>query len=507
MPTHFSKQLNLKSLYYNVKENRFRLHGSPNIVTKLCIVGSGPAGFFTALRLLKLVPPTLNFTIDIFEKLPFAGGLVRYGVAPDHPETKRVMSTFEQCLRNTRIRFLGNVKIGEDIKLKELRRFYAATILCTGAEDNRTCFPQASGVHGLYSARRFVNWYNGHPEYVNEKFKLSESRTVLILGNGNVAMDISRMMLKSPTELENTDISPYALEELWKSKVERIICVGRRGPAQAAYTIKEFRELTKLGDVRISILDEDVKQMNDDLRILGKKVRDTEKSAWRRKRILNLFNECYLSSNLKDCSSKKRTFELKYYRRPLQLVTDHAGRITHVEFQKTRLVPEGAESFEHAEFQPTETTERIPCDLVFESVGYKSVPIEGVPFDYERFLIPNVRGAVISDKQTQLSPLYCSGWVKRGPRGVILSSKLDAEETVDKILEDLDTGVIEYKETHQAEVCDLLKTRNRRFITKNDWFALYNYELEQGRASNISGPKKILSVEQVWRYLKEIKSG
>ncbi|XP_048757810.1 NADPH:adrenodoxin oxidoreductase, mitochondrial-like isoform X2 [Ostrea edulis] len=359
-------------------------------VPHVCIVGSGPAGFYTAQQILKGHPAA---KVDILEKLPVPFGLVRFGVAPDHPEVKNVIHTFTTTARNERCTFMGNVEVGKDVFVEDLQRAYTAVVLSYGADDDRTLAIKGENASNVISARSFVGWFNGLPQDRELSVDL-DVENVVILGQGNVALDVARILLTPINILQKTDISQHALEALSRSRVKKVYLVGRRGPLQVAFTIKELREMTRLPGCRPVIHKDDVYNLNQVIKDLPRP----------RKRLTELLYKTSMETSDADASlwaQASKEWELRFRLSPTEII-EKAGKVTGVKFcvnqlQGDDLVNKSAVS--------TEETEDIECGLVFRSIGYKSVPIDlGLPFDERKGIIPNNKGRVLDRPG-----LYCSG--------------------------------------------------------------------------------------------------
>ncbi|XP_016788378.3 NADPH:adrenodoxin oxidoreductase, mitochondrial isoform X5 [Pan troglodytes] len=409
----------------------FRHHFSTQEKTpQICVVGSGPAGFYTAQHLLK--HPQAH--VDIYEKQPVPFGLVRFGVAPDHPEVKNVINTFTQTAHSGRCAFWGNVEVGRDVTVPELREAYHAVVLSYGAEDHRALEIPGEELPGVCSARAFVGWYNGLPENQELEPDLS-CDTAVILGQGNVALDVARILLTPPEHLEalllcqRTDITKAALGVLRQSRVKTVWLVGRRGPLQVAFTIKELREMIQLPGARPIL---------DPVDFLG--LQDKIKEVPRpRKRLTELLlrtaTEKPGPEEAARQASASRAWGLRFFRSPQQVLPSPDGRrAAGVRLAVTRL--EGVDEATRA--VPTGDMEDLPCGLVLSSIGYKSRPVDpSVPFDSKLGVIPNVEGRVMD-----VPGLYCSGWVKRGPTGVIATTMTDSFLTGQMLLQDLKAGLL-----------------------------------------------------------------
>ncbi|XP_010949102.1 NADPH:adrenodoxin oxidoreductase, mitochondrial isoform X3 [Camelus ferus] len=391
---------------------------------QICVVGSGPAGFYTAQHLLKHHP---RACVDIFEKQLVPFGLVRFGVAPDHPEVKNVINTFTQTARSDRCAFHGNVVVGTDVTVPELREAYHAVVLSYGAEDNQALEIPGEELPGVFSARAFVGWYNGLPENRELAPDLS-CDTAVILGQGNVALDVARILLTPPEHLEKTDITEAALGVLRQSQVKTVWIVGRRGPLQVAFTIKELREMIQLPGTRPIL---------DPADFLGLQDRIKEVPRPRKRLTELLLRTATEKPGVEEAArqaSASRAWGLRFFRSPKQVLPSADGRqVAGVRLAVTRLEQGVGEATRAV---PTGDVEDLPCGLVLSSIGYKSRPIDpSVPFDPKLGIIPNVDGRVMN-----VPGLYCSGWVKRGPTGVITTTMTDSFLTSQILLQDLKAG-------------------------------------------------------------------
>ncbi|XP_046855443.1 NADPH:adrenodoxin oxidoreductase, mitochondrial-like isoform X2 [Xenia sp. Carnegie-2017] len=368
--------------------------------TAVCIVGSGPAGFYTAQYLLKFHQ---SIHVDIYEKLPVPFGLVRYGVAPDHPETKNCINQFTATVKNERCQFFGNVNIGKDILLKELKSCYDAVILCYGAQNDRKLEIPGEDTHGVYSARSFVEWYNGLPASRELMPDLS-SETAVILGQGNVALDVSRILLKPVSMLEQTDISEYALKALRESKVRKVYVVGRRGPRQTSFTIKELREMLKLPGCRSVFEREDFLPLNERLSEVPRQKR----------RLLELLCKTALNPPEHETCSFTKEFKLKFCRSPVEILRSEMGNVSGIKFEVNNLIE------------------------IFRSIGYRSTTIDDdLPFDNERGVISCETN---NGHVTGMPGIYCCGWARTGPSGVILATLNEGRETAKIVVDDINKG-------------------------------------------------------------------
>ncbi|XP_004040994.1 NADPH:adrenodoxin oxidoreductase, mitochondrial isoform X6 [Gorilla gorilla gorilla] len=466
-------------------EKGFRHHFSTQEKTpQICVVGSGPAGFYTAQHLLKQHPQA---HVDIYEKQPVPFGLVRFGVAPDHPEVKNVINTFTQTAHSGRCAFWGNVEVGRDVTVPELREAYHAVVLSYGAEDHRALEIPGEELPGVCSARAFVGWYNGLPENQELEPDLS-CDTAVILGQGNVALDVARILLTPPEHLERTDITKAALGVLRQSRVKTVWLVGRRGPLQVAFTIKELREMIQLPGARPIL---------DPVDFLG--LQDKIKEVPRpRKRLTELLLRTATEKpGLEEAArqaSASRAWGLRFFRSPQQVLPSPDGRrAAGVRLAVTRL--EGVDEATRA--VPTGDMEDLPCGLVLSSIGYKSRPVDpSVPFDSKLGVIPNVEGRVMD-----VPGLYCSGWVKRGPTGVIATTMTDSFLTGQMLLQDLKAGLLPSgPRPGYAAIQALLSSRGVRPVSFSEWEKLDAEEVARGQGTG-KPREKLVDPQEMLRLL------
>jgi len=366
---------------------------------RVAVIGSGPAGFYAAGALLGADIPV---EVDLIERLPTPWGLVRFGVAPDHPKIKSVSRAFEKIAAHDGFRFLGNVEIGRDLSHEELLELYDAVVYAVGAQTDRRMGIPGEDLPGSWPATAFVAWYNGHPDYQELPFDLSAKRAVVI-GNGNVAVDVARMLCLTTEELAPTDTTDAAIEAISSSGIEEIVMVGRRGPAQAAFTTPELIELGELAGADVIV---------DPADLEGAEGTDTNSE-----RNLDVLREYAARTP----EGKPRRLVLRFFQSPTAILGD--DHVTGIELVRNTLD-------ENMRAVPTGETETLDCGIVFRSVGYRGVAIAGVPFDDGSGVIPN-EGGRAGDR------VYAAGWIKRGPSGVIGTNKKDATETVALLLEDL----------------------------------------------------------------------
>ncbi|XP_033923252.1 NADPH:adrenodoxin oxidoreductase, mitochondrial isoform X1 [Melopsittacus undulatus] len=450
---------------------------------RVCVVGSGPAGFYTAQHILKHHG---GAQVDIYEKLPVPFGLVRFGVAPDHPEVKNVINTFTQTARSGRCAYHGNVTIGRDVTVAELQQAYHAVVLSYGAEDNRVLGIPGENLSGVHSARAFVGWYNGLPENQDLNPDLS-CETALILGHGNVALDIARILLSPLQLLRKTDITDGSLAALACSKVKRVWLVGRRGPLQVAFTIKELREMINLPGARPVLNPADFTGLED-------AVKDAPRP---RKRLTELMIKTALEKPLEKPleTVSPREWGLKFQRSPQEVLpTADGSRARGVRMALTRLEGSG----DSAKAIPTGDMEELECGLVVSSIGYRSLPLDpAVPFDTQRGIIPNSSGRVEG-----VPGLYCSGWVKRGPTGVIITTMNDSFDTAQSVLEDLQGGVLDVSTSREGfgAMESILRSRGVRPVSFSDWEKIDAAEVARGKAAG-KPREKIVDLQEMLRII------
>ena len=432
---------------------------------RVAIVGAGPAGAFAAASLLRA---SGDVEIDLFERLPTPWGLLRGGVAPDHQEIKRLEDTFDRLTLRRGCRFLGNVEVGADVSHSELMDHYTAVIYATGAQTDRSLEIPGEDLPGSWAATEFVAWYNGHPDYRELEFDLSGPRAVVI-GNGNVAADVVRLLTLSPRELERTDVADHALEALRESRIEEVVVLGRRGPAQVAFTSAELRELGHLDGVEIRVDGDDVA-----LDPLSRQWLAEAGSFTARKNVEQLHEFAARRAR----PGAQRRIELRFLRSPVEIRGN--GSVEAVDVRGNEIVrTDGGQLRARPLLEDVET---IECGLVLRSVGYQAVPLPDVPFEEDAFVLPNERGRVLTPDGEPLQGVYTVGWIKRGPTGILGTNKRDAEETVTCLVEDLRAGTLPQPSNPDREQIDaLLGERKADLVTAEGWRAIDATELERGR--------------------------
>ena len=435
---------------------------------RVAIVGAGPSGFFLADKLSGQTDCPV--AVDLFERLPVPYGLVRFGVAPDHEKIKAVTRSFDKVAARPNVRFFGNVDIGRDLSVEELRQFYHAVAFTTGAQSDRRMGIPGEDLSGSHPATEFVAWYNGHPDYRNHVFDLSAER-VAVVGVGNVAVDVARILSRSIDELATTDIADHALEALRHSRVKEVYLLGRRGPVQAAFTTPEVKELGELQQADAIALPEEVA-----LDPMSQAVLDRENDAADKRKVAVLTDFAHRTP-----SGKPKRLTIRFLVSPTELVDDGTGKVRAIRLTRNRLVDRNGE----VAAEPTSTVEELPVGLVFRSVGYRGRPIDGLPFDDRRGVVPNDAGRVLAAPGGEvMTGLYVAGWIKRGPSGVIGTNKPDAAETADRIIADFGNDILIDPPANAPELVAMtLATRNPDVVSWIDWQKINDAETARGKAA------------------------
>lgn len=435
---------------------------------RVAVIGAGPTGYYAVERLFRR--QGLIVEADIYERLPTPYGLVRLGVAPDHQHTKAVTATFDKVAARPSVRFFGGVEFGKDVTLADLRAHYHQILYCTGAQTDRRMGIPGEDLEGSHPATEFVAWYNGHPDYCDYRFDLSAER-VAVVGMGNVALDVARILCLSPEEIAKTDIADYALEALRQSRIKEVYLLGRRGPAQAAFTPPEIKELGELADADIAVVPEEV-----ELDPLSREALEKSPSRDASRNV-----ELLQGYALRKPTGKPRRLVLRFLVSPVELLGDARGRVAGIRLARNELyaTPAGA-------LQPraTDRFEELAVGLVLRSVGYRGVPLPGVPFDDKRGVIPNEKGRVLDPGTRQpVCGEYAAGWIKRGPSGLIGTNKPDAAETVGCMMADLGEGkVLAPAQPSAAAAEALVRRRCPNFVSHADWLRLDELEVARGCA-------------------------
>lgn len=441
--------------------------GTDDVPLRVAVIGSGPAGFYVVERFFR--EPGLRVEIDVFDELATPFGLVRGGVAPDHQKIKAVARAYDRIARRPNFRFYGNVRYGRDVHLDDLKAHYHQLCFTTGAQTDRSLDVPGEDLDGSHAATEFVAWYNGHPDYRERRFDLSGTNAVVI-GVGNVAIDVARILCRTYEELAVTDMADYALEALGRSRIRNVYLVGRRGPAQAAFTDPEIKEMGELPDADVVVLPEEARL--DPLS-------QAEVEANPRKAV-NRKVEILQGYAARRPAGRARRLMVRFLLSPTEIIGDGRGRVSAVRLARNELYA-GDNGALRA--RATEEYETIPADIVFRSVGYQGVALPDIPFDQSRGVIPNHRGRVLAEKGgTPLAGLYAAGWIKRGPTGVIGTNKPDAAETVERMLEDLRAGaVMDPAHPEVAAAQRLVRERQPDYVSYEDWLRLDRLETDRGR--------------------------
>jgi ferredoxin--NADP+ reductase len=450
--------------------------GSPERALRVAVVGSGPSAFYAAEALFK---SGLNVLVGMFEKLPSPFGLVRYGVAPDHQKIKKVTAVYEKTAMNPNFEYFGNVEIGKDLTVHQLRKFYDAVIFAYGAETDRKLGIVGEDLKGSYTATEFVAWYNGHPRFQDREFDLS-CEEAAVIGQGNVALDVARILCKTADELSATDISQKALEQLAESKIRKVHLVGRRGPAQAAFTPMEIREFGELSDCAPVVNPADL-----DLNYSSQAELADPKNSQKQKNY-----EILKQLTTADPGQKSKRFIMHFRKSPAAMYGDSSGKLNRLYLEKNKLVGEPGQQ----KSMGTGEKEKVDCGILFRSVGYRGLPLEGVPYEERWGTIPNQAGRVM-DSEHIFAGIYTTGWIKRGPSGVIGTNKPDSEETVQSLLADV-KDLNPCKTPDTRSLLDLLKKQKVRYLTYSDWKKIDAVELERG-AKTGKPREKVLSVKEM----------
>ncbi len=449
---------------------------------RVAVIGSGPSGFYATEALFK---SQLNVRVDMFDRLPTPFGLVRGGVAPDHPKIKNVIKVYEKIVNNNlhRFDFFGNVKVGDKVGVADLRPFYDALLFTSGAEtDNKLGIP-GEDLDGSHTATAFVGWYNGHPDYRDLAFDLS-GEVAVVIGQGNVAMDVSRILAKTVDELKATDIAEHALDALAESKIKEIHLVGRRGPVQTKFTQPEIKEIGELEDC-----DPIVNPKDFELNEASQAELDdpTNQQAQKNMAVMRSFLE-------RGAPSKHKRYIIHFFKSPIELRGE--GRVQEVVLETNQL---SGEPFKQ-KARGTGETEVLPCDIFFRSVGYRGLAIPGVPFDESRGTFPNQKGR-LTDGEQVVPGLYAAGWIKRGPSGVIGTNKPDSVESVESLLGDV--GHLPRAATPDSEAMKkMLTEKGVRFISFDDWLKIDAAEIERGKAKG-KPREKFTRVEEMLAVLEK----
>ena len=446
---------------------------------RAAIVGAGPSGFYAAGQLLSVDEP--QFAVDVYDRLPTPYGLVRSGVAPDHPKIKSVTRAYDKTTEHERFRFFGHVELGTDLTRRQLLDHYHVVLYTLGTSIDRRLGIPGEDLRGSHAATEFVAWYNGHPDHSGLEVDLQASQ-VVVIGAGNVAIDVARMLALAPSELEVTDTADHAIEVLKASGIEEITIVARRGPLQAAFTNPELLEMGVLERADVEVVGIEL----DELSAIA--LGEADKTRRRNVEILQDYAA-------RPKTGKPITVRFRFLASPVELLGDDAGHVRGVRVEKNAIVARDDGTLAG---RGTGEFEVIPAQLVFRSIGYTGKPVADIPFDERRGLIHNHGGRVTEPDGTHHLGEYCSGWIKRGPSGVIGTNKKDSQDTVDRILEDVRAGRVNRPVADDIE--GLIAASAPEAVTWEGWQAIDAIETAAGQASAPGRPRVKLTD---WGALRE----
>jgi ferredoxin/flavodoxin---NADP+ reductase len=446
----------------------------------VAVVGSGPAGLYTAEALIKqaaALDPPVTVRVDVLDRLPTPYGLVRYGVAPDHPSIKSIAEYLRKILEHPDVRFLGCVHLGDDVTREDLLASYDAVVYATGAMRDRRLGIGGEDLPGSYAATDFVNWYCGHPDMDPGTFTL-DAESVAVIGVGNVAVDVARILVRDPAELAVTDVSQPVLDALMASKVREVHVIGRRGPAQAKFTTKELRELGELAGVDIVVPAQEADLSAFDAAGEGERLAETDRRVRGNLAVISDWAS-------RAPSGQARRLTVRFWLRPTQI--HGTERVSGLTLERTRLDEQG-------KLTGTGELETIDVQMVLRSVGYQSVPLAGVPFDSRTHTVPNEAGRVLGPDGAPLPREYVSGWLKRGPTGVIGTNKSDAADTVRSLLADCVPGA---GQAAREPLAGMLAGRGVAVVTYTDWLRVEQAERDLATALGRGARVKLASREAI----------
>ena len=433
---------------------------------RVAIIGAGPAGFYCAGQLFKEYSDSVK--VDMFDRLPVPFGLVRFGVAPDHLKIKSVTKLYERIANKPGFRLWGNVEFGKHIDLEDLRANYHCIVFAYGAQGSRRLSIPGENLQGSHAATDFVAWYNGHPDYSKYTFDLSVD-TAVVVGIGNVAIDVARILCLTKEELLQSDIADYAMDALLQSRVRDVVLLGRRGPAQAAFTNPEIKELGDLQDADIHVIDEEA-----ELDILSRQEVDLngDKMLVRKVEIIQDFSE-------RKYNNKSKVIRMRFLTSPVEIFGNGSGKVSGMRLVKNEIyrTDQGA-----LKARPKDMYEDISVGLVLRSVGYLGSAVPDIPFDNESGMICNSQGRILNpETQEFLTGMYTCGWIKRGPTGVIGTNKEDSIESVNCLIEDVKSGkILKPSDPSIVRIEELVRSRQPDVFTFMDWKQIDNMEIDKG---------------------------
>ncbi|MBF4600243.1 FAD-dependent oxidoreductase [Frigoribacterium sp. VKM Ac-1396] len=451
---------------------------------RLAIVGAGPAGIYAADILAK-AEKAFDVSIDLFEQLPAPYGLVRYGVAPDHPRIKGIVNALRDVLDSGDIRVFGNVRYGVDIGLDDLREHYNAVIFSTGAIKDADLDIPGIELEGSYGAADFVSWFDGHPDF--PRTWPLDATSVAVVGVGNVALDVSRILAKHADDLLPTEIPDNVYEGLKQSSITDVHVFGRRGPAQVKFTPLELRELGEVRDVDMIVYDEDFDQDE-----ASKTAIATNKQVFVIDKVLNQWRQ-------REVGTASRRLHLHFYAKPVEVVGDAEGRVAAFRYERTR--PDGQGGVEG-----TDELRDVPIQAIYRAVGYFGSPLDGIPFDERRGVIPNHEGQVMDDDNQIVPGVYATGWIKRGPVGLIGHTKSDAMETVKHLIND-QANWWQPTDPSDEAIPALLESRGVEYTDLEGWHRLDEHEIALGGSHEHERARvKVVERDEMVRVSRAVES-
>lgn len=439
--------------------------GTPENPLRVAIIGAGPSGFYAADQILK--DPETHAQVDLFDRLPTPYGLVRGGVAPDHPKIKSVTRVYERTAAKEGFRFFGNVEVGRDLGITDFEEHYHAVMYTFGAEADRELGIPGEDLPGSYAATAFVGWYNAHPDYADRAFNLDRAKRAVVIGNGNVAMDVTRMLALDDAELRKTDIADHAIDVLDASTIQEIVVLGRRGPAQAAYTNPEIKELGELEEADVIVDPQEIEL--DPVSQAWIEGDEVDKTTRVNVEIVREFAN-------RAPEGKPKRVVLRFLSSPIEV--KGGDKVESVVIGRNELKDDDGT----LRARDTGAREELACDLILRSVGYTGIPINGVPFDEKRGTILNQHGRVLEEHGgSHRVGHYTAGWIKRGPSGVIGTNKKDAQETVTHLLEDVATGaLLDPSSPDPNSIETLLQERGTHYVSFSGWQKIDQEEVGRG---------------------------
>jgi ferredoxin--NADP+ reductase len=450
-----------------------------NSPLRVAIVGAGPAGFYAAAQLLGVAEP--EFAVDLYDRLPTPYGLVRSGVAPYHPKIKSVTRAYDKTAQHERFRFFGHVELGSDIGREDLLEHYHVVLYTIGTSTDKRLGIPGEDLRGSHAATEFVAWYNGHPDHSGLEVDL-QAKQAVVVGAGNVAIDVARMLALAPSELETTDAADHAIEVLSASGIEEITILARRGPLQAAFTNPELLEMGELERGDVEVLGAELDPLS------APALEEADKT---RRRNVEIIQEYAARPK----TGKPITVRFRFLASPVELLGDAGGHVRAVRIENNEIVARDDGSLAA---RGTGTFDEIPAQLVFRSIGYTGVPVAGIPFDERRGVIRNEAGRVCDGEGAHQLGEYVSGWIKRGPSGVIGTNKKDSQDTVAKIVEDAAAGRLNEPASDDIEA--MIAAHCVHAVTWEGWQAINAIETAAGEASSPERPRVKLTE---WEALRE----